>query len=938
MRHGTLAASLARWEARPARTPLDELLIFEGRARLSQFEQAQGAAERLAALYPGDGALARRVLSLQRSLAALDPAQAAAAAALVARTAPALADPAPLWTELGELEHDAGRPDRAKQAWRHVLERSPRDPQRVSELATLLWDYGELDDALATIEDARKRLARPGLLAFEAGVLREEKHDLDGAIREYLQSGLPEEGECFCSAFERDQRALRRLAQLVGRERVRRTLLARLSALQAGVPADEDTLVAFYPLATIRMPDADLDWTADDWIDALDHPVDPLAREQRRDARESWRDATRDGQARIAAALLGRTHALVAAATRPGFLDAVERWTRPLLEAQPTRADEVTLTSEVMARRAVLAATPEERVTREIARAGYLFTNGRRREADEAWQALAERVATLPEGAPRMRAESERAAYLERSQGKDAAATEWERLAARYPWSLGMLEDRLAFLARVGRDDEGRALLERAAAGAASGQREALLERLAREAVSGNDLERAQRAVLGLLASETTDDARRLAAAHLLARLSLRRDPQSDLLAIAKREEPRLRPESRAALFAQLARAAAQESAWRPSLTLWIEALNRRLDRGWLREACRAAERAGAGDALLSFFEKQRARSPRDVRWAVALRELRLYFGDTDGALEAARAAIAVRPDRESLWFEAADLLSRLGRPREGAELLAGWSKPRPGDEQAASRRARLLAAAGDATGALAVERAALSAYAGEQPDDEARARELAARRGRAVRRLLELGLPGQAYSLLSPGGTTRLAETDLGASGEAEVALAAGRLLPLLRRRIADEEFRGAAASVLAERGRPEQKEELVAWLAGELLPIPPRATGRALGLAQAWPFAQQAGLAEALRVELARRVLSARPPWGTTPPESFLDDVAALMIDESHGAPALATPPLDRTWVKDLVARDRADELWAFLAPRWEALLAEVRSASRVEPTVVY
>jgi predicted Zn-dependent protease len=940
MRHGTLAASLASWEARPQRTPVDELLIFEGRARLSQFEKAQGAAARLAALYPGDGVLARRVLSLERSLSALDPAQAAAAAALVARTAPALADPAPLWTELGELEHDAGRPDRAKQAWRHVLERSPRDPQRVGELATLLWDYGELDDALATIEDARRRLARPGLLAFEAGVLREEKRDLDGAIREYLQAGLPEEeGDCFCSAFERDQRSLRRLAQLVGRERVRRTLLARLTALQPGVAADEDTLVAFYPLATIRMPDADLDWTVDDWIDALDHPVDPVAREERRDARESWREATRDGQAKVAAALLSRTRALVAAGTRPGFLDAVERWTRPLLEAQPTRTDEVTLRAEVMARRAVLAATPEERVTREIARAGYLFANGRRTEADAAWKAVSERVATLPEGAPRMRAESQRAAHLERSQGADAAAAEWERLAARYPWSLGMLEDRLAFLDRVGRDALGRELLEQAAARAASGQREALLERLARDAVAKDDLGRAQRAVEGLLAAAQTDDARRLAAAHLLARLALRRDAQSDLVAIAKREEPRLQPDSRAELFAQLARAAALESAWKPSLTLWIEALNRRLDRGWLREACRAAERGGAGETLLSFFERQRARSPRDVRWAVALRELRLYFGDSDGALEAARAAIAVRPDRESLWFEAADLLARLGRPREGAQLLAEWVKTRPADERAAGRRLALLAAAGDAQGALAVERAALAAYPGARAADEERARELAARRGCAVRRLLELGLPGQAYALLSPAGTSRLAETDLGAAGEAEVALAAGRFLPLLRRRIADEEFRGAAAPVLSERGRPEQKEEVLAWLAGEILPGAAGATRRALGLAQAWPFAQQAGLGEALRVELARRILAARPgPWGTTPPESFVDDVAALVVDESHGAPALATPPFDRTWVKDLVARDHAEDLWTFLAPRWEALLAEVRSASRVDPKVVY
>ena len=892
----------------------------------------------MAALYPGDGTLARRVLSLQRSLAALDPSQAAAAAALVARTAPALADPAPLWTELGELEHEAGRPDRAKDAWRHVLERQPRDPERIDELATLLWDYGEMDDALATIEDGRKRLGRPALLAFEAGVLREEKRDVDGAIREYLQAGLPEESDCFCSAFERDQRALRRLSQLVGRERVRATLEARIAGLLPGVAKDEETLVALYPLATIRMPDADLDWTADDWIDLLDHPVDPVAREERKDARERWREASRAGQARVAAALLSRTRALVAAGTRAGFLDAVERWTRPLVEAQPTRADEVALHAEVLARRAALASDAEERVTREIARASYLFANGRLAEADEAWKAVASRVATLPEGAPRMRAESERASFLERSQGSAAAALEWERLAARYPWSLGIVEDRVAFLARAGREPDARAVLEQAAARAASGHREALLERLAREAVAANDLAQAQRAVEGLLAASQTQDARRLAGAHLLARLELRRDRTSDLLALAKREEPRLQPDSRAELFAQLARAAALESAWQGSLTLWIEALNRRLDRAWLREACRAAQGAGATDALVSFFEKQRARSPRDVRWSVALRELRLYFGDAAGALEAARAAIAVRPERQSLWFETAELLARLGRPREGAELLSDWTKPRPGDEETARRRAALLSAAGDAEAALAVERSALAAFAGEKPLDEDRTRELAARRGRAVRRLLELGLPRQAWVLLSPKGTS-LAETDLGASGQAEVALAAGRFLPLLRQRIGEEDFRSAAGSVLSERGRPEQREEVLAFLADQLQPATGPTSRRSVTLAQAWPFAQQAGLAEPLRVELARRLLASRPgPWTTAPPESFVDGVAAVIIEETRGVPSLARPPLDRLWVRDLVARDRADELWTFLAPRWEALVAQVRAATPVDPNARY
>jgi hypothetical protein len=538
-----------------------------------------------------------------------------------------------------------------------------------------------------------------------------------------------------------------------------------------------------------------------------------------------------------------------------------------------------------------------------------------------------------------MRAEAERAAYLERSQGPAGAAAEWERLAARYPWSLGMLEDHLAFLARVGREADGRAVLEQATVRAASGHREALLERLAREAVTGNDLAQAQRAVEGLLAATQADDARRLAGAHLLARLALRRDAAADLLAIAKREEPRLKPESRAELHAQLARAAALESSWKTALALWIEALNRRLDRGWLREACRAAEGAGATESLLSFFERQRARSPRDVRWAVALRELRLYFGDLPGALEAARAALAVRPDRESLWFETADLLSRVGRPREGADLLGEWTRARPGDEKAARRRASLLAAAGDRDGALGIERSVIAAYAAERPLDEGRSRELGARRGRAVRRLLELGLPRQAWALLSLRGTARIAETDLGASGEAEVALAAGHFLPLLRQRFASEDFRSAAGSLLSERGWPEQKEEVLALLADEVLPPAPRTARRAITLEQAWPFAQQAGLAEPLKVELARRIVAARPgPWSAAVPESFVEDVAAVVVDESRGSPALATPPLDRLWVKELVARDRADDLWTFLAPRWEALLAEVRSASRVDPNARY
>lgn len=113
------------------------------------------------------------------------------------------------------------------------------------------------------------------------------------------------------------------------------------------------------------------------------------------------------------------------------------------------------------------------------------------------------------------------------------------------------------------------------------------------------------------------------------------------------------------------------------------------------------------------------------MRWAVAVREVRLQFGDLPGAIEAARAAVAVRPERQSLWREAADLLVRADRPREAAGMLEGWAKPRPADEEAARRRSELLARMGEGDKALAVERGALEAYAKEAPLDEAREGEL---------------------------------------------------------------------------------------------------------------------------------------------------------------------------------------------------------------------
>ncbi len=832
------------------------------------------------------------------------------------------------------MEVEAGHVDRARPIWDRILEREPRSPERILELATLLWDYDQMKEALGVVEEGRRRLARPHLFAFEAGVLREEQRDVSGAVREYLNASLPdEEDPCFCSWFERDQRSLRRLAQLLGREPVERVVHQEIERLRPGVKADEHTLVALLPLAQIRPPDPDLDFTVDDWIDGLDLPRDPVGRAARTEARAEWRPRFQAAMVRTGEALLDKMLEMIPRATEPAFLDTAERWSGPLLDRRWARDREVDFKSVLLERRAALGPSEEERVAREVERARYLLDNGREAEADATWAALSPRIGALPEGAPRMHAEADRAVYLERAKGKDAAAAEWARLGARYAWSLGVLEDRVAFLDRADRGAEGRGLLEAAVSRAAPGHREALLERLTRDALAASDLAQARRSVARLLGEGVLQEEQRLGGLHLLARLSLREDPHFDLLALARPEEPKLEAARRADLYKTLAEAAEAEHADEAGVTLWTLALNRRIERPWLHAASRCATRAGQADRLRRFFEDQQARSPRDVRWAVAVREIRLDLGDLEGAIAMAKAAIQVRPDREGLWREAADLLLRAGRPREAADLLEGWQKPRPGDEEAARRRSALYAQAGDAARALAVEQQALDAFKRLAASDEEATQMVADRRGRAARRLLDLGLPTQAWRIaVAGGGVAALAQSGLGSAGEAEVALASGNFVAALRGRLDAEGWSDAAARVLSERGRPEAKEEVLAWMTSQILPAgpPPASAPQLAALRRVWPFASAAGMEPALRSAVAQRVMAFRPgPWQAQPSPTFAEAVALVVLGtNADGLVEFHEPPLDALYVRDLVRSGNDEALWAFLEPRWREVTARVRS----------
>lgn len=922
MKDRTLAAFLAQLEALPQRTPVEDRLLFDGWTRLSQFERAAAPADRLAEAYPGDGDLALQALRLHRSLSPLEAAHAAAARGVVERSAPGLPDADTLWTELGELEQERGHGAAAVADWRHVLEGEPRSPARIEELATLLWDYGYMREALQVVEDGRTRLKQPWLLAFEAGVLREELGDLDGAVDEYLASAKPNREVCFCDWVEADQRALRRLSQLAAREGSRRRILARIESLKPGLAKDEQALVALLPLPTITQPDTSLDETVDDWIDRADQPNDPVGREQRADARQTWLPDARQGLVAVGDAVLTRALAMAPQATQVELLDKLQEWQQALLDARWAQGREVDFQDALLARRAELAGSPEDRVAREVERARFLLERGRQAQSDALWTALEKRIGALPQGAARLRAEAERAGYVERTRGVDAAAQEWKALTARYPWSRGLLEDRLTFLNRSARGAEARAVLEEAAPRAASGHREPLLERLSREALEARDLPQVRRAVERLLGEGALDEGQRLGALHLLARLRLKEQAGADLLALAQAEGGHLPAERQADLYQQLARAADAEKQHGVAQALWVEALNRRLERDWLAAAWRSAERAGKTAELQAFFERQRERSPRDVRWAVAVRELRLRAGDLEGAIAMARSAIEVRPERESLWREAADLMVRAGRPADAAELLARWQEPRPLDEDVVGWRAGLYARAGDDARAAALEKAALEAYARQSAKLENGEEQLASRRARAVRRLIGYGLPQQAWRLIAPADDARqVDEGDLSDGELARLALANDRFVSLLAARSDDEDFRQAAAQSFEEQARPDQREELVRFLERRIFPA---ATwpGDVPALTTWWAFAETAGVQPALRAVLARRCLQANAgPWGAEPHPAFVGTVGSGVLG---GDPlGFVTPELSRLWLTHLVERDRLDEVAAFVGPRWDELV---------------
>ena len=921
MRDRQLEKFLMALERKTDKTPADHLFLLDGWSRLSRFEQAVPWADRLTESYPGDLRRATDAVTLHRSLSGLAPAEAEKAARIAKAAMPALESPGELLTQIGEMWQDLDRPELAGAAFRQILAVHPRSSAAFLEVASMFWDYGRFEEASQVIAEGRHALDRPHLHAFEAGVLREETKDLQGALEEYLSSAAGEDAadeEKTDRCGSGDARASRRLARLASHQGARSLLLAKIDAIRPGDPASEASAIRL--LAVV----AEGEEPVDPWDDWVDMPRDPVGREQRAAKREAVRPAMEKGIVTLGSRLQAKGLALAIRATDQAFVSALRRWRRTLLDPRWTVSPELSgieLESRLLARESELASTPEARIDAELARARFLGANGRPAEAAKIPPALLSRIDALPEGPAKIRALVTLARFAE-ERGDPVEA--WARVSAKYPWSLGVLDDHLEFLFRTGKTRDALDLLERRTTSAAAGHRERLIERLVNESLDRGDLPRAKRGLTARLALPLEPE-ERVVAAGQLARISLREDGAFDAMALGKREAKLLPDRLQADLWNALALAARREERPRTDLILSIEALNRRLDREWLASSAKAAAAAGLDPEMLRFFETQRARSPRDVRWAVAVRDLKMYAGNLPGAIDAAKEACAIAPEQESLQREAVTLFERVGRFRDASDFLAGWAKSRAGDESVAMWRAALLVRAGENTRAVEVVRAYLAAAGthGTAPASDDEDGSPAGKFARAVRRFLEWNRPKAAWMLASPpDGKVPVRDGRLPLPLRTELALRAGRFEVVFEKLGRNEDFLREAAPVVERLARPEQLAAVQETLLARLFPAGKPPDTEALN--RYWSFAQSAGLhrfPEAVALKLFER--SGPGPWGATAPLEFVR--VAKAVDTVPNLPqrlVFASVPTEREWVEFLVLRDRTD----LLSPILDRMVGEI------------
>jgi cellulose synthase operon protein C len=215
------AAAAGRWAQAEDQNPAAVRMLAEGEAWRCHFEAAAPIFLAIENDYPADASVGARTVAIYRSLGTIDPKFTDTAIAAGAKLADANPRNAQTLTRLGEMEADRDKFDNAVKYWDRIPRIEPGKADSYLEAATIYWDYYRYDDAIRTLEEARKRLRSPALFAYENGAILENQHEYARAIREYAKGALAQTGPSGQSSGGQGSGAERRLIALGRRPELR---------------------------------------------------------------------------------------------------------------------------------------------------------------------------------------------------------------------------------------------------------------------------------------------------------------------------------------------------------------------------------------------------------------------------------------------------------------------------------------------------------------------------------------------------------------------------------------------------------------------------------------------------------------------------------------------------------------------------------------------
>lgn len=183
-RTNQLPGAIAAVRQNPA-SPATIQWLGEAEAWRSHFEEAAPLLLAAAGRDPGNLELTGRAVAVERSLG--HTGSAAALAEKRSAFAPANGE---LLAGIGDIYADREQYGRARPFWDRIPAIAPGERDGYLQAATIFWDYFLYDDALRLINEARAKFQEPGLYAYEAGAIYENKQQPKDAVREYVAGAL----------------------------------------------------------------------------------------------------------------------------------------------------------------------------------------------------------------------------------------------------------------------------------------------------------------------------------------------------------------------------------------------------------------------------------------------------------------------------------------------------------------------------------------------------------------------------------------------------------------------------------------------------------------------------------------------------------------------------------------------------------------------------